>query len=59
MIAQEELLEILEYYKAGYKNAYANQDIERLVNEIFRLRKEMDTGYMEKSAIKIKKIKKE
>lgn len=35
LLSREELREILEYYKAGYHNEYANKDIERLVEEIY------------------------
>lgn len=52
-ISEKELVEISEYYKAGYHNEYAHKDIERLVNEIYRLR-----GTHEKPK-KVKKVKKE
>ena len=56
MISDIELREILEYYKSGYKNEYANQDIERLVYEIYRLR---GLNYSAEERIKkVKKIKK-
>jgi len=55
MIDTKELNEILEYYRAGYHNEYANKDIERLVNEIYRYRKLL-AGTTPKKVKKIKKI---
>jgi hypothetical protein len=53
MISDEELREILEYYKAGYKNEYAHKDIEKLIYEIYRLK-----GLHYSAEERIKKVKK-
>lgn len=55
MIDTKELHEILEYYKAGYHNEYANKDIIKLVEEIFKYQKMLGSGTAPK---KVKKIKK-
>lgn len=55
-ITHEELHEILEFYKSGYKSQYANKDIERLVNEIFRLKNLLKNNDQPKKIKKIKKV---